>query len=422
MDRAVSYRWQVFVTTWMSYAGFYVTRRVISVVKGPMKAALHVDDLGVSHLFTIYLVAYMIGQFSAAWLSKRLPNRTQALLGMSVSIGVNLVVGVLLTRSEPGPYWAIAVLMAIHGLAQATGWPCNVGIMAAWTKRSERGRVMAFWATCYQLGAVFAKAMAAFLFGALGLLWSFWGSSAVLAIITLLFWFGARETPEKAGLPAMASEAVEADLEPPKSADAGTRERAARQQMFLILAMGMIYFAFKFLRYALDSWSVLLMSDRFHLSTSTAGYYSTTYDWVGFTGVILAGWLSDKLGSRLRVISIMSGLLVLCTIAMWQVGLSTPTTFAITLGMVGFTSMGPDALLSGAAAMDTGSRERAARAVGIINGCGSAGPIVQEPLVGYLKSHYGIESVMIVFVVVTAAAFIAIASFRWHLKRSGINL
>ena len=82
VERASSYRWQVFVTTWLSYAGFYVTRRVISVVKGPMKTALHVDDLGVLHLFTTYLVAYMIGQFLAASMSKRLSNRTQALAGM----------------------------------------------------------------------------------------------------------------------------------------------------------------------------------------------------------------------------------------------------------------------------------------------------------------------------------------------------
>ncbi len=422
MERAASYRWQVFVTTWLSYAGFYVTRRVISVVKGPMRAALHEDDLGISRLFTVYLVGYMLGQFLAAWLSKRISNRAQAMAGMSVSIAVNLAVGVLLTRGTPGPYWLVAVLMGVHGLAQATGWPCNVGIMAAWTKRSERGRVMAFWATCYQVGAVIAKALAAFLFGALGLLWSFWGSSAVLAVITLLFWLGARESPQKAGLPALEAEGVEKDLEPPKTADEGTRERAARQQMFVILAMGMIYFAFKFLRYALDSWSTLLMADRFHLPTTTAGYYSTTYDWVGFAGVLVAGWLSDKVGSRLRVIAIMTTFLVASTVAMWQVGLGGPTAFAITLGLVGFTSMGPDALLSGAAAMDTGSRERAARAVGIINGCGSIGPVVQESLVGYLKKTYGIESVMIVFVGISVAALVAIVSFRWHLKRNGINI
>ena len=114
--------------------------------------------------------------------------------------------------------------------------------------------------------------------------------------------------------------------------------------------------------------------------------------------------------------------LILSTILMWQVGLSSVPAFVITLGLVGFTSMGPDALLSGAAAMDTGSRHRAARAAGIINGCGSAGPIVQEPLVGWLKSTHGIESVLLLFVAVTVAAGIAIFAFRWHLEREGIHL
>jgi sugar phosphate permease len=67
--------------------------------------------------------------------------------------------------------------------------------------------------------------------------------------------------------------------------------------------------------------------------------------------------------------------------------------FIVLLGLIGFTAMGPDALLSGACAMDAGSRRQAALAAGVINGLGSIGPILQEPVIGWLKQNVGINSV-----------------------------
>ena len=111
------FRAELFAATWLSYAGFYVTRKVFSVVKGPLKVALATDDLGVSGLFTAYLMAYMLGQFLSAWISRRVNNRTQLIAGMGVSIGCNLAMGVLLQR-DSAPYGAFLVLMVLHGFAQ----------------------------------------------------------------------------------------------------------------------------------------------------------------------------------------------------------------------------------------------------------------------------------------------------------------
>ena len=71
-DRASQLRRQVLAVTWWSYAGFYVTRKVFSVLKGPVMRALHTDDLSVSHLWTVYLTTYSLGMFVAAALSSRI--------------------------------------------------------------------------------------------------------------------------------------------------------------------------------------------------------------------------------------------------------------------------------------------------------------------------------------------------------------
>jgi sugar phosphate permease len=164
--------------------------------------------------------------------------------------------------------------------------------------------------------------------------------------------------------------------------------------------MGLIYFGFKFLRYALDSWSALILGEQFGMSSVRAGYWSAAFDWIGFLGVITGGVWSDRIAGARRtpVIFWMTLGCLVCTTLMWLVGLSSMTFFVVLLGLIGFTAMGPDSLLSGACAMDAGSRRQAALAAGIINGVGSIGPIVQEPVIGWLKQTSGVHAVLLLLV------------------------
>jgi sugar phosphate permease len=45
--------------------------------------------------------------------------------------------------------------------------------------------------------------------------------------------------------------------------------------------------------------------------------------------------------------------------------------------------------------MDSGNRRQAALAAGIINGLGSIGPILQEPVIGWLKQKVGVNSIFV---------------------------
>jgi sugar phosphate permease len=307
--------------------------------------------------------------------------------------------------------------MAVHGLAQATGWSANVGLMANWTRRAERGTLMAVWGTCYQLGSALAKGFAAFVFGALGLAWSFWGSGMVLAGVCVLFWFWAHEEPAACGLPP-----VDDDEEHPPSAAAPPS--SGDHILRTVMAMGVIYFSFKFLRYALDSWAALIATERFSLSTTTAGYISSTFDWVGFAGVFLAGWVSDRWfgGRRAPVIFLGTVGTLGATLVLLTAGLQTPWLFAAALGLVGLMLMGPDSLIAGAGAMDVGGRRWAVVAAGVINGLGSIGPIVQEETIGWLKMHGGVEDVLRLLVAMAAVATAGTGLFWLSVRRRGLAL
>lgn len=409
------YRAQVFTATWLSYAGFYLCRKVYAVVKYPLELRFGFTDEQIAAPWTVYLITYMLGQFLAAWLGRHMQSRRVLTYGMAVAAASNMALGLLVDSHRASVFIWLCVTMGIHGFAQATGWSHNVALFANWTHRSERGTLFGIWGTCYQLGAIAGKGLAGFLLGWLGMAWSFFGSSLVLFAITLAFVFLARERPQAVGLSLDDQAEPDVPIDTSRTAKRADAVPLARAFVLSIAAMGFIYFGFKFLRYALDSWSALILSEHFHFSQANAAYLSSVFDWVGFLGVIAAGYWSDRMpGSRRTpVIFYLTFGCLIFTVLMWLVGLTSSVAFVVLLGLIGFTQLGPDALLSGACAMDVGNRRQAALAAGVINGCGSIGPIVQEPLIGWLKQTSGLNSVFLLLVGVGAVTTIA----TWLLMR-----
>ena len=219
------YRVQLFVATWLSYCGFYVVRKVYAVVKLPLKEHFGLDDVQVAAPWTIYLITYMLGQFLAAWLGKRMESRRIIAWGMCVAAACNIALGFLVDTQVASAYLWMCVTMGIHGLAQATGWPHNVALFANWTRRAERGTFFGIWGTCYQFGAIFGKGLAGFLLGWLGLAWSFFGSSVLLLLFTVYFVLRARERPQSVGL--SLEDEAEPDVPVPESHEAPAAQEAA---------------------------------------------------------------------------------------------------------------------------------------------------------------------------------------------------
>ena len=402
-------RWRINIiaATWLSYVGYYFCRKVFGIVKVDLAADYGFTDPELAHIWTAYLVAYMVGQFISAGVGRRLTCRRLLLTGMGTSLLVTALVGAL-TRNGHEAFPALMGFMALNGVAQATGWPGNVGLLSKWTRRHERGTLMAIWATCYQIGSILAKHFAAFTLAMAGIAWSFWAASLVFLGIWVFFLLRGKDRPEDAGLPPLVEEVV-FDGDGNEDADRADGSVIPQSQvMRVVVSMGLIYFCFKFIRYALDSWGPMILAEQFQLSGPTAGHISTTFDWVGFMGVIFAGVASDRLfgSKRTPVIFMMSVGMLTCTLCLWLFGPSSIWLFAALLGAVGFMLMGPDSLLSGTAAMEVGSKEFAVVASGIINGLGSIGPVVQEEVIGYLKGAYGVDAVLLLLVGIAAVAVV----------------
>ena len=396
------WRWRVFASTWLCYAGLYFCRKPFFIVKSAMGEELGFDAEKLGWIGFAYLLAYTFGQFASGALGQRIGSRRLLLGGMTLSLIAGVGFGMVEALA------GFALLMVVNGVAQATGWSGAVGNMANWFRRRERGTVMGFWATCYQVGGVGANGLAAWVLIRYGYRYAFFAGALVLAAVMLFFFFNQANSPEDKGFePLVEDEERAAD----GSVVSGGSTGWSRQTWITVLLVGVFYFFVKFIRYALWSWAPFFLDRNFGLAGDDAGYIATLFDLFGIGGVIFAGWVSDRLfhGRRAKVAFLMLLGMLAATAAMATFGGRSVLLFAICMGATGFTLYGPDALMTGAGAMDIGSRHGAILAAGIINGMGSIGSVVQEPLIGWMYSHGDGQLEPILWLLMGAAALAAVS-------------
>jgi sugar phosphate permease len=370
----VMWRRRVFAATWLSYVGFYFCRKPFSAAKSAIGAQMGWETATLGNIWAAYLVAYSIGAFIASRVGTWLGPRKNLLIGMGLSVIVTLCMGF-------APDWPVmAGLVAVNGLAQATGWSGNVGTMANWFHKHERGKVMGAWSTNFTTGSLLSGfAMAAVLGSAHKSVapwqYCFYLGSSVLAVIWMQFYFLQRNKPEDVGL-----EAIDDPATPEDESKANESIKLSREAWTNLLLIAGFYFFAKFIRYAVWSWSAFFLERTYGLKGDAANQYSTIFDVCGLVGVFATGYLSDKYFKSKRAgVSLLFMLAMMGATGMLVLfGNSGVGVFTILLGAVGFTLYGPDALLSGAGSMDVGNRRTAVFTTGVIAGFGAMGPIVQE--------------------------------------------
>ncbi len=386
--------WQIriFASTYLCYAGYYFCRKPFFIAKADVGQALSLGARELGIIGSVYLIAYTAGQFVSAWSGDRIGPRRLLISGMLLSIVSNIAFGA--TNS----YATFLIFMGLNGLAQSTGWSGGVGAMAPWFTRHERGRVMAAWATNFQAGGVLANALAAFALARFGYRYSFLLGSCVLFAVYLFFLFNQRNRPEDVGLPPV-SDPLEGEQPANETGEPGAGKAESsfgglsRGQWASILLLGCAYFFIKFIRYTLWSWAPYVLRKNYAQAGDTAGYVSTLFDLFGIAGVLTAGYLSDRwFNGRRAVISLifLSGM-TLSALWLRLAADHNLIVFAICMALIGFMLYGPDALLTGAGAIDLGSVRHATLAAGIINGMGAFGPVVQDILIGDLYERFGGE-------------------------------
>jgi sugar phosphate permease len=375
---------RVFAVSWLAYASYYLGRKGFSVAKASVARELGLSPANLAVIDTAFLVAYAAGQVPSGLAADRLGARRLVAGGLLASAIACALFGWV------GGAALLGLCFAVNGLAQSTGWPGTTRLMADVTAPGERGRVMGAWSTCYQVGGIAATALAAFLLEHHGWRAAFhgpalWLAAMGVAVLVLL--------PRS---PAGASQAAAALSTP----DARGGRLAARVLANpVLLSYGACYFCLKLIRYSLLFWLPYYLHTEAGFGEAQSGYLSTSFEIGGVAGSVGLGYASDRSTrgrAAVALLSILGLAVALLLYARLQTG-AAPLHFAL-IAAIGALLFGPDALLSGAAAQDAGGARDAATAVGVVNGMGSAGALLQGVLTIGVQQAFDWNALFYVFV------------------------
>jgi len=414
----VTWRWRILLASYLGYGGYYLTRKTFTICKTTIAKDLHWELGDTAHIWTAYLVAYMLGMFINSFIGRRWGPRVLLLGGLGLSLACNVVFG--FANSFP----TFLAFMFFNGLVQSSGWPGSVGAVSHWLRPTERGTIMGFWSTNYLFGNMLVKSLGGYLLGSYGWRWSFWGCTLLSFGVWWLLFLWQRNRPEDVGLePIVAETAPEGRAVQASQADRVTLRQYAQLAMNpIILAMGASYFCVKFLRYALDSWLPAFLNIQ-GLDVAHASYYSQVFDFAGLGGVLLAGWALDRWfrGNWAAVCACMAVGVIAGYGAVIKFG-GSPIAVAFWFGLVGFMLYGPDTLLCGAASVQVAGEKNAVAVAGLVNGLGSIGSVLQEQVIGWLvRSHdsaalrEGMRNTNLLALSVSILMTVLLGLIAWHL-------
>ncbi|HET9929518.1 MAG TPA: MFS transporter, partial [Polyangiaceae bacterium] len=163
--------------SFLGYALYYVGRKGFSVSKKTLVREEGLSEAALGGIDSAYLAAYALSQFASGVLGDRWGARRLVTFGLLGSALACACFGSLHTAL------GFTLAFLANGWFQATGWPGTTRVMADFTTPRNRGTVMAFWSTCYQLGGILANVLCGVLLVRFGWRSAFWVPALVMALM-----------------------------------------------------------------------------------------------------------------------------------------------------------------------------------------------------------------------------------------------
>ncbi|MBI4124329.1 MAG: MFS transporter, partial [Deltaproteobacteria bacterium] len=170
-------------------------------------------------------------------------------------------------------------------------------------------------------------------------------------------------------------------------------------------------------RYGADDWAPKFMVEVKQNSDALAAFKSGAHPLVGIVGMITAGFLSDKVFGARRgpVTAIFMFLLCVCILLFYLIPAGHPVADFVMLGLIGFFTYGPQALIAGVASIDFGSKRLAASATGFIGLFGYLGAVASSLGTGVFVDRWGWKG-GIIFWALCAAVGGLLTLLMWNAK------
>ncbi|UCP01269.1 glycerol-3-phosphate transporter [Borrelia hermsii] len=417
------YRFQIFMSIFIGYAGFYLTRKIFAFAM----PALEKDGFSKGQLGTILSgvsIAYGFSKFIMGNVSDRSNPRYFLALGLFLTAIITIIFGLFPWKSIESTIIAailMFILMFVNGWVQGMGWPACGRTMVHWWSRKERGLTVATWNLSHNIGggaAGIISSWALFYFKEWqAILYVPTGLVIGIAIFVLL---ALRDTPQSVGLPPI--EEYKNDY--PDNYTEKAEEELNTKDIFvkyvlnnnllwyIAIANAFIYFV----RYGVLDWAPSYLLQVKHFSIKNSGWAYSLYEFSAIPGTIACGWISDKIfkGRRSETGIIFITATLIAIIIYWQLPENNPTLTTVILAIIGFLIYGP-VMLIGLHALDLAPKKAAGTAAGFTGLFGYiGGSVTASAITGIVLQHFNWD---VYFYLLITACIFAIIFISLTLKK-----
>ncbi len=404
------------------YAAYYFCRSNLSVAM-----PLLIDDLarhGMTHkeaaiwlgrLASLGVFAYALGKMLLTGIGDVWGGRRSFTLGLGGAIFFTL----LFASTGYLPLFTIAWIG--NRLIQSIGWSGLIKVCSKWFGYSSYGTVIGILSLSYLVGdAVARQGMGALIQMGYGWRDLFRFAALAAGIVLLANLLFLRESRAEYGYDEPQVNPLNLFAEStskPKNVFEVLKPLLLNRTFGVVC---LIAFGCTLVRESFNFWTVVYLHEAAGYSTASAANASSIFPYVGAVSVLIAGWISDRMGVSGRALIMffslslaVAPLLVLTLLhvraaSLWPVAL---------IGAVAFFLLGPYSYLSGAIALDLGGSTAGSASAGFIDGVGYLGAMLAGECVARVSVFFGWPGVFVSLAVVTALSALAAGYLYRHQRQ-----
>lgn len=374
---------RIVLTAWGTYACYYLGRLNLSIALPALATALAISRAEVGILGTVFFWTYGIGTLVNGELGNILRPR------LLVGAGLLLIIVVNIAFSLQTSLLVMAILWAINGVAQSTGWSPLLRVITDHLSAPQRAQISTLFPISFQIGA----AVTWVLTGALVAAWGWQAAFSIpglLLLLTLAHWW-------RSGIDGRATEAARFD----PAASLGDLRGFAP----LLLANALGGFALV----GTVLWAPTYVVDTGFVPTSATGIVSAAMPLFGIAGMVGSGALMRRSG-RAEVTAIQ---LLLIGVALMLVALPLPLLGQALVLLLALTVLGGlGGIMTSAIPVQFAGNGRTSSTVGIFNSAFNLGGGFAGVASGALLESSGWNAVLLLWAGALAAALVLIYRFR----------
>lgn len=385
------WRIRIFYTMFIGYVFYYFTRKSFTFAMPALIADLGYSKAQLGILGSMLYITYGMSKFFSGVMSDQSNPRFFMAIGLIITGIVNILFGL------SSSLLLFAIFWGINGWFQGWGWPPCARLLTHWYSQSERGKWWSLWSTSHNVGGFLIPIV-------VGLCAQYWGWRSamfvpgVLCVLAGLMLINRlRDTPQSLGLPPIEKfrgDYVSKEQEKEVSEE---KELTTRQILFdyvltnkWIWILAIASFFVYVVRMAINDWSALYLIETKGYSMIKANGCVALFEIGGLGGMLVAGWLSDRVhqGRRGPMNVLFSLGMLVFVVALWLMPQASGLVDSAIMFMIGFFLFGPQ-MLVGLAAAELSHKKAAGTASGFAGGFAYFGAAATGYPLGAVAQNFG---------------------------------